>query len=194
MKKVLLSLFSIVILLGLTGCAKDNSGQGNGNQTKQDESASIKGDVNNDICQEFTADFVYSATGKPVVKVEPDTMAPKLACRYYFTYDPNFYKGVDNKTLSAGGAHIFVMLENLNVAKQKKGVEFLGATTKSDPRIKMDNMITVRENGTILDIKLIINPNRYVRVDYSNGALDDEGLINFAAKMAEKIQGLANNH
>ncbi|MBI4779496.1 hypothetical protein HY797_03535 [Candidatus Falkowbacteria bacterium] len=193
MKKIIFSLLLIIFLLGLAGCAKKNNGiiinPDNKNQVRQEESASIKGDVSNDICIEFSADFVYSVTGKPVVKVEPDIMAPKFACRYYFTYDEHFYKGVDNPKLSAGGAHIFMMLENLNIADQKKGIESLGATTKSDYRIKTDNMITVRENGTIWDIKLIINPNRYVKINYSNGALTDEQLIDFAAKIAEKIQG-----
>jgi hypothetical protein len=82
-----------------------------------------------------------------------------------------------------------MMLENLNVERQKKGLEILGASTKTDARIKMEHMIALRTDGTIRDIMLIINPDRYVRMDYSKKALTDEELISFAAKIAEKIQG-----
>jgi len=192
MKRIFVFFLSVVLISGLAGCAQKNgntSRQGNATGSNEEKANSAKGDVGNDICQEFTADFIYSASGKPVVKVEPDFIMPKTACRYYFSYDEHFYKGVDNPILSAGGPHIFVQLENLNVANQKKGMEFLGATTKTDSRIKMENMITLRTNGSIWDIKLIINPNRFVTMNYEAKALTDEEFIVFAAKMAEKIQG-----
>ena len=160
-----------------------------GAQNQQEQSTSIKGDVGNDICKEFSANFIYSATGKTVVKVEPDGLYPKTACRYYFTYDPNFYKDPSGKVLGGGGEEIFMQVENLSVANQKKGVESMGATVKTDSRIKMENMVTFRENGTVWDVKLIINPNRFVWMDSSNNALTDEQLIDFAVKVAEKIQG-----
>jgi hypothetical protein len=191
MKKIIFSVLLMIFFLGLTGCAKNNNGnpnQENNNQAKQNESTGIKGDVGNDTCAEFSADFIYSATGKAVVKVEPDWAVPKLACRYYFTYADDFYKGVTDKRLSAGGLHVFMMLENSNVVDQRKAMEFLGVTIKTDPRIKMEHSVDYRENGTVWDIRLIINPNRYLRMD-SNGGLTDDELIQFAAKVAEKIQG-----
>lgn len=186
MKKIIFSLLLMILLLGLTGCAKNNNSAPN--QENNNQANSIKGDVGSDTCAEFSADFVYSATGKAVVKIEPDWAMPKLACRYYFTYADNFYKGVSDKKLSAGGLHIFMMLENSNVADQRKAIEFLDVTVKTDPRIKMEHMVDYRENGTVWDIRLIINPNRYLRMD-SNGGVTDDELIQFAAKVAEKIQG-----
>ena len=184
----------------ITGCAKKNKitvadGQGGfkdvemADQTKDETPKN--GDVGGDICQEFTADFVFSATGKTVVKVEPDWAIPKQACRYYFTYDPDYNKNFEDKRFRGGGQLIFMMLENLSVENQKKGLEILDATYKSEPRIKMENMATFRENGSLRDIRLIINPNRYVRIETNSGGkgITDEELINFTIKVAEKIQG-----
>jgi hypothetical protein len=198
MKKKILIL--TLILVFATGCAKKNKitvadGQGGFKAveiaTETKEANIQKGDVGNDICQEFTADFVYSATGKTIVKVEPDWIMPTLACRYYFTYDPNYNKNFEDKRFRAGGQLIFMMLENLSVENQKKGLAILDATFKSEPRIKMENMTTFKENGSLRDIRLIINPNRYVRIETNSGGkgITDEELINYAIKVAEKIQG-----
>jgi hypothetical protein len=194
MKKVVFSLLSMILVFGLAGCTKKNSdpvNQSQNNQAKQEESANVKGDIDTDICKAITADFVYSATGKTVVKVEPDWILPKQACRYYFTYDPNYNTNFDDARLRAGGQLIFMMVENLSVENQKKGLTVLDATFKSDPSIKMENMVTFRENGTLRDVRLIINPNRYVRIETNSGdkGITDDELINFAAKVAEKIQG-----
>jgi len=161
------------------------------NKTKLEQSADIKGDIDTDICKAITADFVYSATGKPIVKVQPDWMLPQQACRYYFTYDPNFNSQFEDQKFRAGGQLIFMMVENLSVEKQKQGLEFLDATYKTEPTIKMENMATYREDGSLRDIRLIINPNRYVRIETNNGkkGITESELINFASKVAEKIQG-----
>jgi len=192
--------FLVLVVIFLGGCAKKNMitvSDGKGDFVKvEDKSVATNdqvktGDVNTDTCKEFNADFVYSATGKTVVKVEPDWMLPKQACRYYFTYDPNYNKEYDDVRLRGGGQLIFMMLENLSVENQKKGLTILDATFKSDPRIKMENMVTFRENGTLRDIRLIINPNRYIRIETNSGdkGITSDELINFAIKVAEKIQG-----
>jgi len=189
MKKIIFSLLAITLLFSLTACGKKNNNplnQENKNQSEQ-ETINIKGDIGNDVCQEFNADFIYSASNKAVVKVEPDKMVPKLACRFYFTYTEDFYKN-NNKVIGPGGLHIFMMLENLNVVKQKEANEFLGLTVKTEEKIKMENMVNYRKDGSLYDIRLIINPNRYLRIDTNKG-LTDEELIQFAAKVAEKIQG-----
>lgn len=188
MKKFLIIALFFSFALALSGCAKKGINTSGDNKPDANKESAIKGDVGNDICKEFSADFVYSATDKPVVKVEPDWAFPALACRFYFTYDEHFYKGVDNTKLSAGGLHIFMMLENRNAAKQKEANEFLGLTVKTDSQIKMENNVNYRKDGSLYDIRLIINPNRYLRMDSNKGLTDDE-LIQFAAKVAEKIQG-----
>jgi len=181
---------AVVILSGCSnqsGIAGDGSPAGNSSDAEQKIS---KGDVGDNTCQYFTADFVYSATGKSVVKVEPDWILPEQACRYYFTYDPNTNSQYDDPRLRGGGQMIFMMVENLSVENQKKGLEVLGGTYKSEPRIKMENMLTYREDGSLRDIRLIINPNRYVRIETNSGSkgITEEELIQFVIKVAEMIQ------
>jgi len=194
MKKIFLSLAVVSLAVVLAGCgnqAGTSGGVSDAASTAGGEQKTIKGDVGDDTCKYFTADFVYSATGKPVVKVEPDWIMPLQACRYYFTYDPNFNPDMTDPRLRGGGQLIFMMVENLSVENQKKGLEMLGATYKSEPRIKMENMATYRTNGSLRDIRLIINPNRYVRIETNSGksGISEEELIQFAIKVAEKIQG-----
>ncbi len=194
MKKIGFIALLVLLSLSFIGCTKKDSPAGEtnqGNEAKQDELQDIKGDIDTDICKAITADFVYSATGKEVVKVEPDWIVPLQACRYYFTYDPNYNAQYTDPKLRGGGQLIFMMVENLNVENQKKGLEILDASYGSDPRIKMENMIAYREDKTLRDIRLIINPNRYVRIEtnLAGKGLEDDELIDFAAKVAEKIQG-----
>ena len=192
--RLLLFLIASLAIVVLSGCgAKPITVSGepssdNGSNVGQKVS---KGDVGNNICQYFNADFVYSATGKPVVKVEPDWILPEQACRYYFTYDANANSQYDDPRLRGGGQLIFMMVENLSVENQKKGLDVLGGTYKSEARIKMENMLTYREGGSLRDIRLIINPNRYVRMDTNSGGkgITEEELIQFAIKVAEMIQG-----
>ena len=66
----------VVLLLGLllTGCANktDKSAVGNEQNASKDQIAdakTAKGDIGDDLCAEFSTDFINSATGKAVVKV-----------------------------------------------------------------------------------------------------------------------------
>lgn len=144
-------------------------------------------DVGQDICSEFPADFVHSATGKTIVKVEPSKIPSVFSCKYYTEYSDDYYKQGDAKL--PGGPSISIVLDNLSVETQKKGIALMDGSVETDPRIKMDHYIAKRENGSIWQVSLVINPNRYVWTDYSGKALTDDELINFASKIAEKIQG-----
>jgi hypothetical protein len=191
MKKFTILFLFIILVLGVVGCARKNNDITDTDKsvaTNGKEAAVTKGDIDSDMCKAIDADFVYSATGKPVAKVEPDWADPASACRYYFTYEENYYKDDNGKGIGPGGHHIFMMIENLNAAKQDEANKFLGLSVKTDPRIKMENKVNYRENGSLYDIRLIINPNRYVRMNINKGLTDDE-LILYAAKVAEKIQG-----
>jgi hypothetical protein len=181
MKKYFLVLTALVLL---TSCG--NKGYITGEEAAKME---VKGDVDTDICKQFDADFVYSATGKPIVKVEPSPVAGIFSCNYYTDYKEDFYKDEGNSVVMPGGPSINIVLDNLNVEKQKEGVTFMGATLGEDPRINMEHYIVYREDGSIWEVALVINPNRFVWTDYSHNALTDEELILFAAKMADRMQG-----
>ncbi len=182
MKKYFLILTALILLTSCGG----NKGYITGEEAAKME---VRGDVDTDICKQFDADFVYSATGKPIVKVEPSPLATVYACDYYTDYKEDFYKDEESSRVMPGGPSVNIVLDNLNVENQKKAVTFLGGTLGEDPRIKMEHYIVYREDGSIWSIDLVINPNRFIWTDYSHNALTDEELILFAAKMADRMQG-----
>lgn len=177
-------------LAGLTACAKSGTADPKGVSHEIREGAA-KGDVSTDLCREFPVDFVYSATGKPIVKVEPSALKGVFACRYYFDYKPDFFKQGDFQ--APGGPNVNIVLDNLSVENNKKGIEFLGAKYAADPQIPMENYVVRRtKDNSIWQVTLVINPNRFVWTDSLNKGLTDEELLNFSIKVAEKIQGKLN--
>jgi hypothetical protein len=201
MKKIVFSLLSVVLLLGLTGCAKKNTimvadGKGGFIQVEdtsgEDNAKTKKGDISNDICAEFTPDFVYSVLHKPIVRVEPSPLATVFACDYFIDYKLDFYKDAKYNYVGAGGPSITIVLDNLNVEKQKEAREYLGLTLGSSKKIKMENIVSYRKDNSMWSVDLIINPNRFVWANYSHKAITDDELITLAAAMADKIQGRLN--
>jgi hypothetical protein len=182
MKKILFLSLIFSLAFGLSGCGQ-KSGQ------VSDTKTSTKGDVSTDICAEFSADFVYSVIHKPIVKVEPSPSATVYACDYYIDYKEDFYKDTVNNRISPGGPSILIVLDNLNVERQKEARKYLGLTLDTNPKINMENIVSYREDKSMWSVDLIINPNRFVWANYSHGAITDDQLIDLAAAMADKIQG-----
>jgi hypothetical protein len=194
-KFCLYSLLSVVLLLGLSGCAKKNmitvsDGKGGFIQV-EDKSAdnAKKGDISTDICAEFTPDFIYSVTHKPIVRVEPSKLATVYACDYFTDYKADFYKDAKYNFVAPGGPSITIVLDNLNVEKQKEARKLLGMTIDSSSKIDMENIVTYRKDQSMWSVDLIINPDRFVWANYSHKAITDDELITLAAAMADKIQG-----
>jgi hypothetical protein len=130
-----------------------------------------------DVCQEITADFVYSATGKTVVKVEAKDLGKTKICNYYFSEKSNDYLSVRHET-------------NLSVENQKTGVEFLDGRIEQSDKINMEHMVAYNEKNLINNIYLILDPMTFFSIDRgTKDTLTDEQLIDFAAKLADKIQG-----
>ena len=179
-KKLFVSLIVAVILL--SGCGQKN------NQIP-DTKTSVKGDVGNDVCAEFSPDFIYSVIKKPIVKVVASDIPNIFACDYYTDYKEDFFKDAKYNYVGAGGPKVSIVLENLNVDKQKKADEILGLRVDSSSKINMENMVIYRKNNSVYSADLIINPDRYVRVNSLNEAITDEELITLAAAMADKING-----
>lgn len=181
MKKILVTSLIVSVIL-LAGC-ESKSGQ------ISDTKTSLKGDISTDICAEFSPDFIYSVIKKPIVKVEPSKISGVFSCDYYTDYKEDFYKDAKYNYVGAGGPSITIVLDNLNVEKQKEARKYLGMTVESSPKINMENMITYRENKSIWSADLIINPNRFVWANYSHNAINDDQLIELIAAMADKING-----
>jgi len=174
-----ISIFALITLLG-AGCQPSNSTPGS--------AQAPRGDVGTDICGTFTPDFVHSATGKTIVRVEPSQLKGFFTCRYYTDYKEDYYK--EGTFKAPGGPNIMIALENLSVATQKKGLTDMGATIETDPRINMEHYIVRRsKDHSVWEVALVINPMRFVWTDVTAGAITDDETIQFAAKMADLIQG-----
>lgn len=189
--KRITSIFLLILTIGtLTACG----GQSDGNVIVSGEQAAKmttpKGDVDTDICKQFDADFIYSATGKPIVKVEPSTLPTVFACSYYTDYKEGFYKEESKNFSAPGGPSVLIVLDNLSVATNKEAVvNYMEGTIHTDDRIPMEHYLTRRKDNSLWDIKLVINPNRFVSIKQSHDALTEEEQIGLAIRMAEMILG-----
>jgi len=154
------------------------------------ETVTVKtGDVDSDLCSQFTADFIYSAINKSVAYVEPSEIKGIFSCKYYTSYSQDYYKIGDGKTMP-GGPWFSLVLDNLPIENQKKGNEHLGYKVSTDPQIKMENMVVRQEDGNVNAIYLVINPNRFISIRRSSTTvISNEEHLLLAARVAEKIQG-----
>lgn len=185
-------IFSIFALIGMfvlagAGCGKGQSGQGtapaDGGQTTQAATGLA------DMCQAFDAEFVYSATGKPIAHLDHGALKLPGNCMYYPEYKEDYYKLPGGKT-APGGPWFSLIREELDVEKQKKATEFMDWTMLQDPRIKMDHFLAIQKDGLINQIYLILGPKEYVRVNRSSGkVLSEDEVVELAAKVAQKLTG-----
>ena len=151
-----------------------------------DKGTNKKGDVGDDICAEFSVDFVYSAIKKPIVRVEGPDLPRIPSCTYYTEYSDTWFRNE-----LPGGRLVAIVLNNLAVSVTIQYNESAGGSSSTDSRINMDHVILYRK-GVIEKIALIINPNRYIVVNTIDKAITDEEVIEFAARVADKIQGRSN--
>jgi hypothetical protein len=131
--------------------------------------------VGNDICTEFPKEWVALSTGKTIIR------AVASGTKGIATYPCDYYINETN--------FISIDVNDYNVETQKKGRIQMGDTLKTDPRIAMEHFIVFEKDGQINSIFLILGPNRFVTVDKFYGKVfDNEGVIAFAARVAERIQ------
>jgi len=125
-----------------------------------------------EICNKFTKEFVSQTTGKSIIRTKPFSMSGTVSCSYYLEEN----------------SFIIIVQDNLNVEKQKQGLKFLGRTFSTSPLIKREHIIVYQEDSNVNEIILVINPNKFIRIDRSSlKALNNDEIINFAAKVAEKL-------
>jgi len=131
-----------------------------------------------DICGQFTREFVENMLGLSVLRAEPPKFSGVYNCRYYFSNEP---AGI--------GTYIMLSLDYLSVENQKKGHQLAGRTIKTDPRIKMEHFIVWQQDGLINEIYLVLSPQKFISINRSSGkVVNNEKDIEFAASLAKEIK------
>lgn len=141
-----------------------------GEPTRQDKSYYII----EDICGQFTKEFVQNALGKPILGVEPSKISSLYNCSYFLN---------DKKD------YVMLVLEYLSIENQKKGHESMGRTLKSDSRIPMENYLTWQGDGLLNTIYLVLEPEKFISIERSSGSgLTAEELTLFASNIGKAIK------
>lgn len=140
-----------------------------GEPSRQDKSYYIV----EDICGQFTKDFMENMYGAKIAKIELPQIASANNCTYYF----------DEKS------YVMLNLEYLSIENQKKGNEAMGRKTEKNSAIPMENYVAVQEDGAINAIYLVLNPNKFLSLrPSSRTVISNEKFINLAANIANEIK------
>lgn len=166
-----------VVLIGIVAFVVFGQKKGTKDDPQNNQSSTKELSVGTDICTEFPKEWVSSVLGKTIIKTEAFSTSGTYVCQYYI--DENNF--------------ITLRLNNLSVENQKKGQTALGRTIATNPKIKMDHFVAIQEDGLINGVYLIINPNLFIAIDRTSAkAASEEEIVNFATKVAERIQSGEN--
>ncbi|HOX96461.1 MAG TPA: hypothetical protein PLI45_03730 [Candidatus Woesebacteria bacterium] len=141
-----------------------------GEPSRQDKSYYVL----EDVCGQFTKEFIQNALGKPILRIQPPEHDSLFNCRYYFDDKDN---------------HVLLVFEYLKIENQKKGQEEMGRRTEVSDKIPMRNMLVWQPNGLLNNIYLVLGDEKFISIDRSSGSgLTPDELINFAANIAKEIK------
>jgi hypothetical protein len=140
-----------------------------GEPTREDKSYYIV----EDICGQFTKEFMENMLGQALAKIEPPKTAFVNNCTYYF----------DDKE------NLMLNLEYLKIENQKIGNEAAGFKVEKDARIPMENLVATQEDGAINVIYLVLNPQKFLSMrPSSKKAIENDKFISLAANIAQAIK------
>ena len=132
-----------------------------------------------DICGQFTKTFVERLSGMTFKSVEPATSSTTYACTYYTAT-----KAADGKD-----AFILLVLDYLNVERQKAGQQVLGRTVSTNASIPMDNFVAIQEDGAINRIYFVLGSDKFLSLDRSStSVLSDTEMLALAVKLGTKMK------
>lgn len=139
-----------------------------GEPSRQDKSYYIV----EDICGQFTKEFVENILGKKLAKIEPSKIPSLHSCSYYLD----------------GKDYLMLNLEYLRIENQKKFYEKAGDKVEKDSNIPMDNLIITHE-GFISRIFFILGPEKFISLSpASKSMINNESFLDFASKLGEAIK------
>lgn len=132
-----------------------------------------------DICGQFTSDFMEGVTGKKIVKAENpyQEIGGIYACHYYF-------EGNTSQVAS-----LYLVLDYLNVENQKNGLELLDRKLETSADIPMEHFIAIQEDGNINGIYFVLGTDKFIRLDRSSTkSASNEEMKAYASKIGQKIK------
>jgi uncharacterized protein YxeA len=140
-----------------------------GEPSRQDKSYYIV----EDICGQFTKEFISNALGKNIIKSEPSFIDGVYTCSYYTT-DKDF---------------VMLILDYLKISNQQKFYELGGKTVKSEDFIPMRNLVVYKSNGEIQTLYWVLNDEKFISLERSiaNPLTTDE-IKNFATNIGKEIK------
>jgi hypothetical protein len=188
MRKLLYSFSIIITALLLTGCTPtttttSSTGDTNTVETLADGETKLPSGfvqypgeptredthyyIVEDICGQFTTDFVSNMLGREIIRTEGP---PMYSCSYYFTNGGNEefvmivldYSAIGNPTTYDEGAH-------------------------SLDSIPMANYVISDDSGEISTIYLVLSENKYITI-VRNGNLSSEEFLSFGRNIASEIK------
>lgn len=125
-----------------------------------------------DICGQFTKEFVENLLGKNVVKVEPPKKSRIYNCSYY----------LDEKE------YLTLSLEYLLIENEERSYDKAGNEVEKNPQIPMDNLV-VTEGGYISRIFFILSPDKFISLSpASKNTIEKGKILEFASKLGEAIK------
>jgi len=125
-----------------------------------------------DICGQFTPEFVGAMFGREIVNAGATIEGMSLSCTYYLN-------DKDNLVLN---------LAYLPIENQRKGQEMMDRVVESEASIPMENLVVKQEDGLINSIYLVFSPNKFLSINRSNGKnISEEEILSFASNLGKAI-------
>ena len=150
----------------LTNCFVEYPGE----PTRQDKSYYVV----EDVCGQFTKEFVGNALGRTVARTKASTISGLYNCSYYWDETDEY---------------VMLVLDYLKAVNQKTGQEAMGRKVTEEPAISMRNYVVYQEDGVINSMYLILGDEKFISIQRSSGSnLTTEQLLSFAASLAEGIK------
>ena len=142
-----------------------------GEPTREDKSYYVV----EDICGQFTSEFVAGLAGKAVIKTKRPDTSSLYNCSYYFSGNEFDY--------------VMLNLEYLSAANQQKGQESLGRRVEKREDIPMDNLVVWQEDGEINDLLLVLGPDKFIGIKRGSiQAMNNDQFLVFARALATEIK------
>jgi hypothetical protein len=140
-----------------------------GEPSRQDKSYYII----EDICGQFTQQFMENMLGQKVEKIEPPKIASLHNCSYYLNEKE----------------YLLINLEYLKIENQKLYYEQVGDKVEKSSKISTDNLM-VMHGDNLSEIYLVLNPEKFISIrPNSKNTIGNDEFLNFAANLAGAIKG-----